>query len=177
MNKLVIGGIGAIVIVSAAIFYLLSNGDSQNPSSQPLAQAPNTDNSASGTIPEGSDQQVDASDNPISQDSNTNRYPAYSNEVLASSSNKRRVLFFYANWCPTCKVANDEFSANPNGIPEGVVLIRANYNDTDTDQDEKALAQKYNITYQHTFVEIDGQGNEVKKWNGGGLDDLIKNLN
>ena len=106
-------------------------------------------------------------------ESNSSRYVEYSKTVLDQSVNKRRVLYFYATWCPTCKVANDDFTANQNKIPEDVVVIRVNYNDPNTDQEEKELAQKYGITYQHTFVQIDAQANQITKWNGGGVDELV----
>ncbi|OGM32055.1 hypothetical protein A2803_00615 [Candidatus Woesebacteria bacterium RIFCSPHIGHO2_01_FULL_44_21] len=105
------------------------------------------------------------------------RYVEYSKRLSENSVDKRRVLFFYANWCPTCRPANAELEARISEIPEDVVVLRVNYNDTETDTEEEALAQKYGITYQHTFVEIDQDGNEVKKWNGGGLDQLLAQVN
>ncbi len=104
------------------------------------------------------------------------RYIPYTPEVFNTTADKKRVLFFYANWCPTCKPANENFTANVERIPEDVVLIRVNYNDPDTETGEKALAQKYGITYQHTFVQIDESGNVVKKWNGGQIDELLANI-
>ena len=86
---------------------------------------------------------------------NSSRYVEYSKAVLDESSDKRRVLYFYATWCPSCKIANEDFTTNPNKIPEDVVVIRINYNDPNTNQEEKDLAKKYGITYQHTFVQID----------------------
>lgn len=115
-------------------------------------------------------------DESVSQKSlRSTAYIEYSKSELESSSG-RRVLYFYANWCPSCKVTNKDFLANPNKIPEDVVIIRTNYNDSDTDQEEKDLAKKYGITYQHTFVQIDQNGNEVTKWNGGKIDELLKNI-
>ena len=104
------------------------------------------------------------------------RYQVFSPDVLSSSASTRRVLFFYANWCPTCQPADRAFSQKSAAIPEDVTVIRVNYNDTETDQAEKDLAKQYGITYQHTFVQIDGEGNEVTKWNGGQLDELVANL-
>ncbi len=104
------------------------------------------------------------------------KYLPYSPEVFASTPTTRRVLFFYANWCPTCKPADESFSQNTSQLPSDVTVIRVNYNDTDTDQAEKDLAKKYGVTYQHTFVQIDEQGNEVVKWNGGSIDELLKNI-
>lgn len=104
------------------------------------------------------------------------QYIAFEADTLSSTATQRRVLFFYANWCPTCKEANDEFVGDLSELPSNVALIRVNYNDSDTDQAEKDLAKKYAVTYQHTFVQIDADGNEVAKWNGGELDELLSRL-
>jgi len=104
------------------------------------------------------------------------KYVEYSKAVLDKTVKNRRVLFFYASWCPICRPADANFKANANKIPEDVMLIRVNYNDPDTDQEEKDLAKKYAITYQHTFVQIDARGKEVIKWNGGQIDELLANI-
>ncbi|OGC78279.1 hypothetical protein A2619_05715 [candidate division WWE3 bacterium RIFOXYD1_FULL_39_9] len=104
------------------------------------------------------------------------RYVQYSKSALESASGNRRVLFFYASWCPTCKPADTDFTQNSSNIPEDVTVIRVNYNDPDTDQEEKDLAKKYGITYQHTFVQIDSAGKELTKWNGGQTDALLSNI-
>ena len=36
--------------------------------------------------------------------------------------------------------------------------------------------EKYGITYQHTFVQIDAEGKEITKWNGGKIDELLTNI-
>ena len=99
----------------------------------------------------------------------SSRYITYSKSNYDANVSKKRVLFFHAVWCPTCKIANEEFNGNLDKIPEGVVLIKTDY-DTETE-----LKKKYNITYQHTFVLVDDEGNEIKKWNGGGIEELINN--
>jgi len=104
------------------------------------------------------------------------RYVEYSKASLDKAGNNRRVLYFYASWCPTCKPADADLEANKDRIPNDVTVIRVNYNDPETDQEEKELAKKYSITYQHTFVQIDSQGNEVTKWNGGKTDELIAKI-
>lgn len=103
-------------------------------------------------------------------------YAEYNPQVMDSTQNTRRVLFFYANWCPTCREAHADFVSKLTSLPQGVSVIRVNYNDSDTDDTEKALANKYGISYQHTFVEIDAEGNLLKKWNGGGVDELLTNI-
>ena len=132
-------------------------------------------------------------DGPLIQDSPTNqqgksvgedssdtltdgRYVEFKSGTLEMYTDKRRVLYFYANWCPTCRPADANFKANESKIPEDVVVIRVNYNDSDTDSDEEQLATQYGITYQHTFVQIDAEGNEVTKWNGGEISELLDNI-
>lgn len=85
-------------------------------------------------------------------------------------------MFFFASWCPTCKPTDLDLKANSSEIPSDVTVIRVNYNDPETDQIEKDLAKKYGVTYQHTFVQIDGQGNEITKWNGGKTAELLAKL-
>lgn len=103
---------------------------------------------------------------------NSGRLIGYTPLALSNNKNKRIVLFFFANWCPTCKAADKEFKVNLNKIPSDVVIVKVNYNDPDTDETEKNLATKYSISYQHTFVQIDENGTEVTKWNGGDIANL-----
>lgn len=122
--------------------------------------------------------QVHITDEPqVAAEVNAERYIPFSSSTLNKFANSRRVLFFYADWCPTCKVANEEFLQKTELIPTDVTLIRVNYNDSQTDQEEKDLAKKYGITYQHTFVQIDAQGNTRTVWNGGEIDELLANIN
>ena len=107
----------------------------------------------------------------------SSNYRKYTPEALTTAANQRRVLFFYANWCTTCRPADADLQKNSARIPSDVVVFRVNYNDPDTDAAEKDLAAKYKITYQHTYVQIDSAGTPVATWNGGSLDALLANLN
>lgn len=76
--------------------------------------------------------------------------PLYEEEL---KSDKLIVLYFYANWCPICKAeiphlygAFDDLS-NPQ-----VVGFRINYNDNETDDDERNIAREFGVAYQHTKV-------------------------
>jgi thiol-disulfide isomerase/thioredoxin len=97
-------------------------------------------------------------------------------EGFKNSTAGKIVLFFYADWCPTCRPVDKELKDNLTKIPAGVEIYRINYNDQDTDNEEKELAKKHGITYQHTFVQVDKEGNEIKKWNGGGLEKILAEL-
>jgi thioredoxin 1 len=104
------------------------------------------------------------------------QYLPYTKEVLDSSKSTRRVLYFYASWCPTCIPADADFQKNISQLPSDVTVIRVNYNDPETDAEEKALATKYAVTYQHTFVQIDAEGNGLTKWNGGATKELLAKI-
>lgn len=100
----------------------------------------------------------------------TGVYDHYSPEAYAAAASSKRVLFFHAKWCPTCKVADASITSGLSKIPAGVVIFKTDY---DT---EIALKEKYKVTYQHTFVQVDENGNEVAKWNGGDIEEIIDNV-
>lgn len=104
------------------------------------------------------------------------RYRFYTKDILDSTTEFRRVLYFYASWCPTCRPVDEYLSQNASQIPNDLLIIRVNYNDPETDEEEKSLARTHGITYQHTFVQIDSDGKEITKWNGGSLSEILSNI-
>ncbi|MBI4067324.1 thioredoxin family protein [Candidatus Gottesmanbacteria bacterium] len=93
------------------------------------------------------------------------QYLDYSSESLkkASENNGRVVLWFAAlAWCPSCQAADKDFKANFDKVPKDITILKVNY---DTAKD---LKQKYAITVQDTFVQVDNQGKEITRWNSGG---------
>ena len=74
----------------------------------------------------------------------------------AMQSDKLVVLYFYANWCPICKseTANALYPAFNELATDTVVGFRVNYNDSDTDSNEKSLASQFGVAYQHTKVFV-----------------------
>lgn len=74
----------------------------------------------------------------------------------ALNSSKLVALYFYANWCPTCKAEiKDALLPGFNELStDNVIGFRVNYNDNDTDEYEKALAQEFGVAYQHTKVFV-----------------------
>jgi len=162
MNKTIYFALAILVVVAIGIVAFLSLSTSDDKMTQ-------DDNTLVGSEEEA---MMDEDEGMMNEDQTmeSSRYQEYSSQKFAQASDKKRVYFFYAAWCPTCRPANEEFMANKDKIPEDVVLFRTNY---DT---ENTLKDKYNITYQHTFVQVDENGNEVAKWNGGGLTELINNV-
>ncbi|MCA9353280.1 thioredoxin family protein [Candidatus Nomurabacteria bacterium] len=88
-------------------------------------------------------------------------YEAYDPAKLALAEDGKVVLFFHAPWCPTCSLLNKDIEANLSSIPEGVHILKVDY-DTSSE-----LKQKYGVTYQHTLVLVDKDGNMIEKWSGG----------
>jgi thioredoxin 1 len=97
------------------------------------------------------------------------KYVEYVAKDFQANTANKRVLFFAASWCPTCRGADAEFKAKLNDIPKDVVIYKTDY-DTET-----ALKQKYGISRQHTFVYVNAKAEAIKKWSGGGLAEILAN--
>ena len=59
-----------------------------------------------------------------------------------------------------------DFEANEAELADYYLI----FVDYDSSED---LQMKYGVTYQHTFVQIDTDGNALTKWNGGGTAELL----
>ncbi len=77
------------------------------------------------------------------------------------------VLFFSADWCPTCRAANQDIDVRLDDLGDITVIV-VNYDM------ERELKRTYGITSQHTFVQIDPEGEAIALWNGGGVDQILK---
>ena len=115
------------------------------------------------------DKMMDDSDTMMQKTGSYKDYSIATVEAEQKAGNKV-VLFFHAPWCPFCKAANTEFMSRANEIPTGVTVLKTDYDSN------SELKQKYGVTYQHTFVQIDNDENQVSKWNGGDIDNLKKYL-
>ncbi len=88
-------------------------------------------------------------------------YEAYGTEkVMLASTTHDVVLFFRASWCPTCRAVDADIKANLSKIPSDLAILDVNYDNS------SELKKKYGVTYQHTFVQVDKDGNLIKKWSG-----------
>jgi len=85
------------------------------------------------------------------------QYIPFNNSSLTSSNN---VIFFAANWCVTCRSLDNAINSKLNDIPSNLTILKADYDK------ETSLKQKYGVTFQHTLVQVDKDGNMLKKWNG-----------
>lgn len=98
-------------------------------------------------------------------------YEAYAPEKIARAATGDVVLFFHASWCPSCRGLNADIEKNLETIPAQLSILKVDY-DTETE-----LKKKYGVTYQHTLVQVDKDGNLIKKWSGSsGLSGLISEV-
>jgi thiol-disulfide isomerase/thioredoxin len=87
-------------------------------------------------------------------------------QAMMLAEEKPTVLFFNASWCPDCRAAREDFLSHKSSLA-GVNLILVDFDDSED------LKMKYGVTYQHTFVSIDGMGSSLDIWNGGGTEELL----
>ena len=85
-------------------------------------------------------------------------------------ADSKKVYFFHAPWCPSCQAIEKEINADQSKIPVGVTLIKTDF-DTQTE-----LRQKYGVTIQHTFVQVDSSGNETAQWSAESLSSLVAGI-
>lgn len=97
-------------------------------------------------------------------------YITYTSDSLSKAKDGKLVLFFKASWCHTCQAADKDITANLTKIPDNLTIAKVDY---DSSGD---LKQKYGVVHQHTFVQVDENGNQIKQWNGGMLADILKQV-
>ena len=86
------------------------------------------------------------------------------NYQRALDSGKIVMLYFYANWCPFCRAEDPIIQEGFNSLTSDQLIgFRVNYNDDETDADEKQLATDFQIPYQHTKVFLE-HGKEIARF-------------
>ena len=144
MDKKIIIGIVAIIIVTAGVgIYSSNNSSTKLVKNDVMIQKENNVIVNNGDVM-----------------TKVGSYEAYSPEKIARAETGDVVLFFHASWCPSCRGLNLDIDKNLSSIPEGLSILKVDYDK------ETELKKKYNITYQHTLVQVDKDGNLIKKWSG-----------
>jgi thioredoxin 1 len=141
MNKYTWIGLGVIIIIGIIVWQ--SNRQESEvpvPLDETVIEAP----------------ALDEAGNPIS-----GVYEDFSEDKFAYAADKSTVLFFAASWCPSCRALDRDITGNLENIPEDVALLKVDY---DTRDDLKA---RYEVTTQHTLVQVDANGDMIAKWSGG----------
>lgn len=141
-------GIIALIVIVGGVYASMSNKD----------DVMMKDKVEDTTMMKANDQAMMQKSDPMMK---VGSYEAYSSEkVAAASATHDVVLFFRASWCPTCRTVDADIKANLSKIPSDLSILDVNYDNS------TMLKQKYGVTYQHTFVQVDKDGNFIKKWSG-----------
>lgn len=82
-----------------------------------------------------------------------NYSPSTYQELLGK---KPFVLFFHANWCPTCLYLEENIKNELSTFPNGTKILQADF-DTETE-----LKNEYKVYVQSTLVVINSKGEAVK---------------
>jgi len=104
-------------------------------------------------------------------------YKNYLKEDYEKALNKKRVLvlYFSSNWCQECqdqeKINNQVFDEL---IKEGVVGLKIHILDSETTTETDAVAKKFDITKEQSFVILDKNGVVFFKHTGLLEEDLLK---
>ena len=83
---------------------------------------------------------------------------------LALKSDYYVVLDFYSNWCPSCKKEDSILQSSFNTL-ENIVIFKVNHEDSDTSDDEKALAEKFDISKRDSGIILKN-GEEFSRYLG-----------
>lgn len=163
MNKTLIGIFAAIIFAAGAVLVFYPQ---ILPFQMPVSTNETVNNQTETNLPVDANGNAETSMQGGMLARNYYQYTVSDYQQLRGQE-KPVLLYFYANWCPTCAAQEPIMvKAMNDGVSNGVVALRVNYNDTDTDESEKALAQEFSITYQHTFVLLDAGGEVVDIING-----------
>lgn len=95
-------------------------------------------------------------------------YLEYRDGVIGNG--QRSVLYFNAAWCPVCRSQDGELTRWYASQEFPLTTYKVDYDDN------VALRTRYGVTYQHTFVLIDEQGNAIRTKQGPNDAELIEFL-
>jgi thiol-disulfide isomerase/thioredoxin len=169
MNKIIIGFL-VLTLVGGGVWWLVQKDsmatdtipkvDSMTPMAEKKAMVPGEmmkKDTAEDTMGMAKNDTMPPQKDGMMQKSGS--YVAYDANKLQAATGTR-ILFFHAAWCPTCRAVDADIVKNAQKIPAEVSIFKVNYDDA-TD-----LKKKYGVTYQHTFVMVDAEGNALKTWSG-----------
>lgn len=156
----------AIAVIGSVTYLLIAGQNNDSETDSPTNTEDLRGDETADDNQEESDETVETVDEPGS-----GIYTAYDSSLLSNANDGDVVLFFKANWCPTCNALDANLQANLDEIPSDLSILTLNY---DT---ENELKDKYNIRTQHTLVQVDATGNELNQWVGSfTIDEIVSRL-
>lgn len=171
----VIISVFVLLVVSAGVFVLL-NSNEESESEDNSTQASDSSEIAETERTEPTDtNQVETAEAGAGEERTTagmgdeaGIYTEYSPELVSSEAYSNRIIFFKADWCPTCSVLDRDIEENLADIPQGTIILEADYDE------EIELRKEYDVSVQHTLVLVDQDGEELEQWAGSfNLEDVL----
>ena len=109
------------------------------------------------TVPESIDpailDQMTGTNDLIVNEEDAGKYITYSAEAINKvKGNQKFAVFFHAEWCGTCKAWEKDLQANMANLPEGTVVLKADYDN------EAELIKEYSVATQSTVVFVNADG-------------------
>lgn len=186
-NKILIAVVLVVTVLVVGFVSFSVNGDSQEDKPKSQERDVNEQNQGDGSDDENDGSELNEKDEGGERDDGVESkldnegvtkgdvsgvYTVYSPDILSSSSeDKDNVLFFKAAWCSTCASLDKSIKSDLDRIPEGVQILQVDYDTADD------LKRKHGVTIQHTLVQVDKEGNQIKKWTGSpDLDDILNKI-
>lgn len=156
-NTLIFLSIGIIVLGGVSFLLLSSDNELEDLTQTTQKQSDDSDkeiNTDDVSIPNG----------PVGV------YTDFDESLLANAETGDVILFFSASWCSTCKALKDDLNSNLSNIPSDISILESDY--------QSDLSKKYKINgRQHTLIQVDENGNELKRWIGSlSLDSLLREV-
>ncbi|WP_082092456.1 thioredoxin family protein [Devosia epidermidihirudinis] len=87
-------------------------------------------------------------------------------QLKAIAAKGPAIVYFHADWCPTCRATMVSLRGRWPEIQPGITLVIADY-DAETE-----LKARFGVTYQNTYVQVDRNADKLVVWNGGGIEAL-----
>ncbi len=152
---------GALIVTAGAVLALTACGTTAGGgAAAPTQSAP----AASSTVPssQGTASPGSTSSATTSAAEARSGYVTYADYTAdkAAFSAGPVVLFFHADWCPTCRTTDGNLTADPASLPAGLTVVKLDFDS------ENDLRQQYGVTVQHTFVQIAPDGAKLAAWTG-----------
>lgn len=143
------------IVATAALLVGCGTLDTASTATQPESTQPESQSSPSSPAPTPA---LPAPDSTLAAGS----YVDYADYLADPGGFSRTdvVLFFHAPWCPSCRATDQDIETRRDALPSGLTLVKVDFDS------QQALRTTYGVTMQHTFVQIDSDGAEIKKWNG-----------
>jgi thiol-disulfide isomerase/thioredoxin len=162
MNNIILWIVGVVILAGGGYFFIQKSDTS--PAGETMLKEEVMVKDEGSMMEKKDEAMTEKKEDPMMKDEGAmmqkGSYEAYAAEKLAKASTGDVVLFFRASWCPTCKAVDADIRAHLASIPAGLTILDVNYDDS------TALKQKYGVTYQHTFVQVNADGTLIKKWSG-----------